>query len=311
MSQLFLGIDTSNYTTSVAITDNSGKIMSDERRLLDVKDGARGLRQSDALFLHIKNLPFLIESLGCDFKSISAVGASFAPRKVEGSYMPVFLGGTGAGKMIARALSVPYFEFSHQEGHIKAGLYMQSLEDEEFYSVHMSGGTTEILRVVRDSAGFNAEIVGKTLDISAGQLIDRIGVKLGFSFPCGKEMDKLCAESSDIKPPSVCVRGSDINFSGTETHFMRLIDSGADSAQISYLAFSAVAEALLKAIFHVNKTYGRKKVLFVGGVASNTLIRGQIEKALGNDAYFAQREYSTDNAVGISLLTGEMYKRGL
>lgn len=311
MSRMFLGIDTSNYTTSVAITDEYGNIISDKRRLLDVKEGERGLRQSDALFLHIKNLPNLFDSIEIDMKNIYAVGASYAPRNVEGSYMPVFLGGTGAGRMIAKSLSVPYYEFSHQEGHIRAGLYQKNNDANEFYSLHMSGGTTEILKVIKDGDGFKTDIVGKTLDISAGQLIDRVGVKLGLSFPCGKALDELCTGESDIKVPSVCVKGSEINFSGTETHFLRLIESGAPAGEIAYLVFSAVADALIKSVLHVFKEFGRRCILFVGGVASNTLIRNKIENALGSDALFALREYSTDNAVGISLLTGEAFMRSL
>ena len=311
MSQTFLGIDTSNYTTSISITDSCGNILSDKRRLLDVKEGARGLRQSDALFLHIKNLPELIESLECDLSGVSAVGASYAPRNVEGSYMPVFLGGAGAGKMIAKTLNVPYYEFSHQEGHIKAGLFSQDIDEDEFYSVHMSGGTTEILKVKKKEARFDASIAGRTLDISAGQLIDRIGVRLGFSFPCGKALDEICAKSSDVALPKVCVKGAEINFSGTETHFFRLIEKGVPAEEIAYLAFSAIAEALLKALLNVFETNGKKKVLFVGGVASNMLIRERLKEKLEENAYFARRDYSTDNAVGISLLAGEMHKRGL
>ena len=311
MNHLFLGIDTSNYTTSISVTDSCGNVLSDKRRLLDVKEGARGLRQSDALFLHIKNLPELIEMIDFDLKDISAVGASYAPRNVEGSYMPVFLGGMGMGRAVAKTLGVPYYEFSHQEGHIKAGLFMQDIEDDEFYSVHMSGGTTEILKVTRNGARFDAEIVGKTLDISAGQLIDRIGVKLGFGFPCGKALDEICADSSDMKIPSVCVKGAEINFSGTETHFLRLIDSGAPADEIAYLAFSAVAKTLIKAISYVFDNYGRKKILFVGGVASNSLIRNMLKDKFENSAFFAKCEYSTDNAVGISLLTKELYERGI
>jgi len=311
MSHLFLGIDTSNYTTSAAVTDGNGLILSDKRKLLRVKEGERGLRQSDALFLHIKNMPELIETLDVDMKNICAVGASFAPRNIPGSYMPVFLGGSGAGKMIAKALSVPYFEFSHQEGHLRAGLYQQNCDDSEFYSVHMSGGTTEILKVEKHGIGFKTEIVGKTLDISVGQLIDRTGVRLGLAFPCGKALDEICSDGSDVKIPPVCVKGSEMNFSGTETQFLRLIESGVPAPEIAYLVFSSVAEALIKSILNVFNEYGRKHVLFVGGVASNSLIRNKIENALTSDAFFSMREYSTDNAVGISLLTGEAFKRGL
>lgn len=311
MHYVFLGIDTSNYTTSISVTDSCGNVLSDKRRLLDVKEGARGLRQSDALFLHIKNLPELLEEIELNFGEIAAVGASFAPRNVEGSYMPVFLGGTGAGRMIAKTLGVPYYEFSHQEGHIKAGLYTQNLNDEEFYAVHMSGGTTEILEIKRNDGRFKTQIVGKTLDISAGQLIDRIGVKLGYSFPCGKALNEICLQDSDIKIPSVCVKGADINFSGTETHFFRLIDSGVTAGEIAYLTFSAIAKTLIKAISYVFEVYGKKKVLFVGGVASNSLIRNNLKSQFGENAFFADCKYSTDNAVGISLMTKEAFERGL
>lgn len=307
MTPAFLGIDTSNYTTSIAITDACGNILADTRKLLDVKKGMRGLRQSDALFLHIKNLPDLYKNI--DFKSfqICAVGASYAPRNVEGSYMPVFLGGTGMGKVISKTLNVPYYEFSHQEGHIKAGIFSTSIDDDDFYSIHMSGGTTEILSVQKNGSRYNAEIVGKTLDISAGQLIDRVGVKLGFDFPCGKALDEICADTSSTSAPSVCVKGSEINFSGTETHFLRMIDSEVAPSEIAHLVFSSVANALSRALDHVFKTHGRKKVLFVGGVASNRLIKSIITDKFKDDAFFCSPAYSTDNAVGISLMTGEFY----
>jgi len=307
MNNTFLGIDTSNYTTSISVTDSSGSVICDIRRLLDVKEGARGLRQSDALFLHTKNLPDLFEECGFDLKNISAVGASYAPRNVEGSYMPVFLGGTGAGRIVAKTLGVPYYEFSHQEGHIRAGVLSTGLSDDEFYSVHMSGGTTEILNVKKNGIRYDAEIVGKTLDISAGQLIDRVGVKLGFGFPCGKALDKICAKASEYKVPSVCVKGAEINFSGTETHFLNMIDKGTPAEDIAFLVFSAISSTLSKALLYVFETYGRKKVLLVGGVASNTLIRKTVTEKLGDGIFFCAPQYSTDNAVGISLLTGEYY----
>ena len=304
---LFLGVDTSNYTTSISVTDEDKNVVCDIRRLLDVKEGARGLRQSDALFLHIKNLPELFESCEIDLKQISAVGVSAVPRNVDGSYMPVFLGGTGAARMIAKTLGVPCFEFSHQEGHIKAGLFSSGLIENEFYAVHISGGTTEILDVKKTDARYRADIVGKTLDISAGQLIDRIGVKLGMSFPCGKALDEICTPHTDLKKAPVCVKGAEINFSGTETHFLKIIEKGEKAGDVANLVFSAVADGLYKATSHVFKVYGRKKVLFVGGVASNSLIKSVLCEKFGQDVLFCSPKYSTDNAVGISLMTGEVY----
>lgn len=308
MSSFFLGIDTSNYTTSIAICDENGNIVFDKRRLLTVKQGMRGLRQSDALFLHIKNLPELFEEIDFDFKKICAVGASVSPRRVEGSYMPVFLGGYETARIFAKTHDVPLYEFSHQEGHIRAGIFScGGMDDDEFYAVHISGGTTEILSVMRDGIRFETEIVGKTLDISAGQLIDRIGVYMGLSFPCGRELEKNCNPDCKLPALPVCVKGCDIHLSGTETKAQRIADDGAALGDMAYLLFGAVADSLCKALLNVYRTHGEKKILFVGGVASNKIIKEKITDKFGQKALFCLPNYSTDNATGIAHMTGDYY----
>ena len=94
-----LGIDTSNYKTSIAVIDHKKHIICDLRRFLTVKQGERGLRQSDALFQHIQNLPELMEEMRRMFDGrIDADACSFRPRPEAGSYMPVFLAGSGFAK---------------------------------------------------------------------------------------------------------------------------------------------------------------------------------------------------------------------
>ena len=113
---MVLGIDTSNYTTSLALVDHR-KIISDKRKLLTVKEGERGLRQQEALFQHVSDLPVLFSELMEDIgdRKIEAVACSVRPRPVDGSYMPVFMAGKSFAEVIASALKIPVYEFSHQE----------------------------------------------------------------------------------------------------------------------------------------------------------------------------------------------------
>ena len=301
-----LGFDTSNYTTSVAICGEN-EIRS-ARRLLTVRQGERGLRQSDALFQHVKQIPVIIKEAG-DMKDISAVGVSSRPRSVEGSYMPVFLAGEMAAETAAAVLGVPLYRFSHQDGHIMAGIHSADaygLLDEEFLSVHLSGGTTEIVRTCFNGSGFDTEIVGGTKDISAGQVIDRTGVRLGMQFPCGKEMDMISRTAeTEIKLP-VSVKEGFFNFSGLET---KAATAGCDVPVLARSVFSAISKTLTLALRFCCDSYNINKILFVGGVASNGYIRDSICNEFGDNGFFASPEMSTDNACGIALLTRLVHSR--
>ena len=306
---LYFGADTSNYTTSFALAGDSDKMV---RRILDVAEGQRGIRQSDGVFAHIKNAPALLEELseGVDFGAVKAVGVSTRPRSVEGSYMPVFLAGETIASSVATALGVPLYRFSHQDGHIMAGLLSAKREDlleREFYSVHLSGGTFEILKAHYDGNIFPSEIVGGTKDISAGQLIDRIGVKCGIKFPCGKEISRLAEEYRDSKPNlkgdskiklSVSEKDGYINFSGAETQGLKLAET-EDVGLISYALIEVVGKSLIKAL----KSVGAKEVLLVGGVASSRPLKEYLLSSCDIDFCFADAEYASDNAWGIAKLT--------
>ncbi len=305
---IFLGIDTSCYTTSIAAVDGSGQIISDKRTVLTVKKGMRGLRQSDALFLHTKNLPELVEQAAIDWNEVAAVGVSDAPRRLADSYMPVFLAGLSTARSLAAALGVPCLRFSHQEGHLRAGLH--AIDDgfpDEFYAVHLSGGTTELLSVVRDGARFHAEIIGGTKDISAGQLIDRVGVQLGLPFPSGKALEQLSKpEDAGIRLP-VNTDGAYLNLSGLEAACFRLIEQGISPAGLAYALFKTIAAVLAKVLQSAVFQYGKKPILIAGGVAANQIIREALCGLFENDIHFASPVYSTDNAVGTALLTKEGY----
>ena len=305
---IFLGIDTSNYTTSVcAVSDSS---VTSRRRILDVRSGERGIRQSKGVFQHMKSFPELLESLSeeVDMRSAAAVGVSTRPRSAEGSYMPVFLAGQGYARTIAAALGVPVFEYSHQDGHIMAGVCScgcYELLEGAFISVHLSGGTTEILRTQYNGHGFDVQIIGGSRDISAGQFIDRVGVALGLDFPAGVHMERLADKTSGRVSLPVKTDGAWMNFSGVETKAQGLVGS-ADNAALARGVIFEIRRALMRTITAAMKETDIDRVLVVGGVASNAMIREGL-CSLPGAVCFASREFSTDNAMGIAELVRYEY----
>ena len=150
MSRYTLGVDTSNYATSLAVFDTAGEVVCAKKRFLPVKAGQLGLRQSDALFHHTAALPEMLQELAQEFDltKIDAVGVSQKPRPVEGSYMPCFLAGVSAATAFAAARDIPLIHTTHQQGHAAAALYAakgEALFSQKVLLFHISGGTTDLL----------------------------------------------------------------------------------------------------------------------------------------------------------------------
>lgn len=299
-NKCILGIDTSNYRTSVALVDTDNNIISSKRELLEVKKGERGLQQSVALFQHIKKLPILIDSLNLSNYEIVAVACSSRPRSVEGSYMPVFLAGETVAKSIASALGVPLYEFSHQDGHIAAA--NMGLSIDRYIGFHFSGGTTECLLCENDSY----ELVGGSLDLAIGQVIDRVGVKLGLPFPAGPYLDEMIRENDiELSITPVKVKDGYFNLSGLETQLMRFIENGTPSEEIAKATFDEIVRLINKVIDKLHDKYGVNDFVFAGGVSSSQYIRKHIDNKYR--LHFVPEALSGDNAVGIALLGGKEY----
>lgn len=299
-----LGLDTSNYTTSAAVFD--GQMGTNLGCLLDVRPGELGLRQSEALFQHVKRLPSLLEQLAESGRltDIRAVGASTRPRAVEGSYMPCFLAGASQGRGIAAALGAPFYGCSHQQGHLAAAAWSAGrleLLDAPFLAWHLSGGTTELLLVRPEGVSVAAEMIGGTSDLSAGQLIDRTGVLLGLQFPAGKALDELSAQTDGSRMPYVKLNSLIFSLSGMENQVKALAEQGESPANIARFALDVITGVVLEATREAQRQYPGLPVLFSGGVASNTLLREKMTSACS--AVFAQPSYSTDNAMGVAILT--------
>lgn len=303
---VYLGIDTSNYTTSAAIFSADGIIQ--EKKLLPVAEGKCGLRQSDAVFHHTAQLPQIIEKLSelADMNGISAVGASFTPRSVEGSYMPCFNVGSGFARSLAAVMKIPVYAFSHQQGHIAAAVYScgeKSLFEKKHLAFHVSGGTTEAIIVThKKDKIISTELVGKTLDLNAGQLIDRVGVMLGLKFPCGAKLERLALSFSGKIKAKPVVKGYDCCISGVQNICENMYRQGTQNEEIAAYVLKYIENTLLLMTENIFEKYGKMPVLFSGGVMSNSIIRKNITEKLGN-AYFAKPEFSSDNAAGIAILT--------
>lgn len=297
-----IGIDTSNYTTSVAFFDGTGG--ENCSKLLPVKPGELGLRQSDAVFAHIKSLPELSGRLFSHIgkSPITAVGVSTRPRAVEGSYMPCFLVGLSHAKLLSDALHVPLVEVSHQQGHVAASLWSAGhleLMDEPHLAWHLSGGTTELLLVEPEGKLVKCTKIGGTTDISAGQLIDRTGQLLGLPFPSGKHLDALSREAAGKDFFRVKCKDMTFSFSGMQNKVQQYFEANGDPAETAAYALRCVAYGVFYATQQALKAYPGLPVVFSGGVASNTLLRQVLEPL---NPIFAQPQYSTDNAMGVAVL---------
>lgn len=304
----YVGIDTSNYTTSLAVANEAGAVVANLKMPLPVKEGGCGLRQSEAVFAHVKNLPQLMPRLAEVLKGyrVQAVGVSTRPRDAEGSYMPCFLTGEVAAQSLSAGLNVPVYGFSHQSGHLMAALYSsgatEALRGKDFGAFHVSGGTTEMLLVHPNGCDFTVELLGGSADLHAGQAVDRIGVALGLSFPCGPALEKLAlTNTKKIPKPRICVKGGTCHLSGLENLATGLYRESGDAALTAAYTLRFIGDTLQKMSLWLRETHGELPILFSGGVMSNRIIAAELTKALGN-VYFAEPAFSADNAAGVALL---------
>ncbi|MBE6748634.1 MAG: peptidase M22 [Ruminococcaceae bacterium] len=300
---IFLGIDTSNYTTSVALIDSCSNVIS-KKRLLPVKKGERGIRQSDAVFHHTKAYPELIKDL---FSGVSetpnAIGVSFAPTTEKGSYMPCFLVGESFAEALADVLNIPLFKFSHQQGHIAAALYSVNrlaLLQEKFIAFHVSGGTTDAVLCENENDELKITPISSSNDLKAGQAVDRIGVKMGLQFPCGKELEKLALKSEKIYKNKIKLYDGDCSLSGLENKCLKMLESGEAYEDVSKFLLTYIADTLCAMVEEIFRKYGELPLVFAGGVMSNTIIKEIVTSRYS--AHFAQPEFSCDNAAGIAVL---------
>ena len=308
--KLSLGIDTSNYKTSVAVVDENGQVLFNYQQFLNVKKGERGLRQSEAFFQHVQSLPDVLQDVLSQKEireHIGAVSVSTRPRPVEGSYMPVFTAGHGFAKAVSAALDVPLFLFSHQEGHIEAIRFYSELRHvSPIICFHFSGGTTEAVLLDEERGLFN--IVGGSKDIAYGQVLDRVGVALGLDFPCGEALDKIAVSSMghrNILTP-IKVKDGYVNLSGIESQCQRNLEE-YDRMELVDALFDRLSQSIMKMTLQLSDKYHIKNFIYAGGVSCSQYMRNYLVENLYRDLniVFGKPQMSSDNAIGIALLGGQ------
>lgn len=304
-----LGIDTSNYTTSCAWYDTCTNSIIQKKQLLPVAEGQAGLRQSDAVFHHTRQLPDMIaqlaEALGGEPLQPDAIGVSVSPRPEDGSYMPCFLAGKGAARMLAVSHGIPLFETSHQTGHILAALYSADClfwlnpQAPAFLAFHVSGGTTDCVRCTPDPAQIlRIEPVSASLDLKAGQAIDRVGLTLGLRFPCGQALEQLALQSDSKAHMQVKLRNGCCSLSGLQNQCEQMLKRGEAAPDIARYCLNSVA-AVIRAMTKA-AAEPHSRVLYAGGVMSDRLIQNQL-RTLPCESAFAEPSFSCDNAAGVAI----------
>lgn len=314
MSRIVIGLDTSCYTTSAAAVTVDGRVLASCRKLLPVKAGERGLRQSEAVFIHVRQLPERLEELAkaTQGHQIVAVCASRQPRDEEESYMPVFQVGDAQARGLAAMLGVPCFASTHQRGHVAAAMVDSGATPGDVLAVHLSGGTTELLSL----RGDELKLLGGTLDLHAGQLVDRVGVALGLPFPAGPHLEKLavCGESAALLPANMADGDLHCHFSGAETQVQRWIrQSTLPRENIAREVYDLLARTVSRMILAGAAQTGIRQVLIAGGVASSALFRQMVTERIHKKdrtfrVCFGKPEYSGDNAVGVALIGARKYR---
>ncbi len=300
---LYLGIDTSNYTTSAALYDSEQNLIVQAKKLLPVKPGEKGLRQSDAVFHHTVQLPEILSQLDIPQNALAGIGVSVRPRNAEGSYMPCFLCGEGTAQMLGQVLHIPVYRTSHQVGHILAALYSAdclSWVERTFIAFHVSGGTTDCVLCEPDADELmHITPLGSSLDLKAGQAVDRVGLMLGLDFPCGIALEQLAMQSEKKFRYKPTMKGMDCCLSGLENQCAAAIKNGEPPCDVAKRCLCAISDVILEMTNHVRAEKGSYPIVYAGGVMSDFLIQQRLQCV--PDAVFAKPAFSCDNAAGTAI----------
>ena len=305
---IYLGVDTSNNATSAALYDSAARtLLGHQKLMLPVAKGALGLRQSDAVFSHIKNLPAVFEALFqvSGVRHIDAVGVSSRPRTLEGSYMPCFLAGVASATAVAASHGAPLYAFSHQQGHVMAALYGCGLafEDElDFTAFHVSGGTTDGLYCALAGKELRIEQAATSLDLFAGQAVDRTGALLGFDFPSGPQLSALAETSGSPQFMKPVLKGRDCCLSGLQNKCEKLFADGAAPQDIARYCLLSVGETVAAMCDRMLADRPQQPLVFAGGVLSSSVIRRQLSARFPSARFCEPAWLSADNAAGIAVL---------
>ncbi|MDG7010518.1 MAG: tRNA (adenosine(37)-N6)-threonylcarbamoyltransferase complex transferase subunit TsaD [Nitrososphaerota archaeon] len=306
MSRYILGVESTAHTFSVSIVSSEGKILSNAKSVYKPPEGS-GIHPFEASLSHLASAaPVLSEATGASgvgMRDISAVAYAKGP-----GLGPCLRVGAVVARTVASSLGVPLVPVNHAVGHIELGCMLTGVRDPVVLLV--SGGHTMIIAY----AGGRWRILGESLDLTLGQLLDQFGRHHGLASPCGRAIEEAAAGSSSYLRLPYSVKGNDVSFSGLLTASKKLLDAGKSFSDVSYsiqeTAFAMVTEVTERALAFT----GKREVIIVGGVAANRrLSRMMSTMSARHSARLAAAplEYSGDCGAQIAWTGWLAYKSGV
>ena len=273
MRSYILGVESTAHTFSASVVSSDGKILSNTKSIYKPPEGS-GIHPFEASLNHLAAAPKVVsdalKTSGIPMSRLSAVAYAMGP-----GLGPCLRVGGVVARTLATSLGVPIVPVNHAVGHIELGCLLTGSKDPVVLLV--SGGHTMILAY---SAG-RWRVLGESLDLTLGQLLDQFGRHHGLASPCGGAIEEAAAGSSNYLRLPYTVKGNDVSFSGLLTASKSLLDRGNSFSDVSYsvqeTAFAMVTEVTERALAFT----GKKEVMIVGGVAANKRLSGMMGDMAG------------------------------
>ena len=281
-----LAFESSCDETAVSVVEDGRKILSDAiASQADLHALYGGVVPEIASRMHVEAIAGLTEQAlkeaGCTREDIDAVAVTYAPGLIG-----AVLVGLSFAKSMAFSLGVPLIPVHHIRGHIAANYLAFPELEPPFLALAISGGNTMIVDV-RDYT--DMVILGATRDDAAGECFDKAARVLGLPYPGGKPMDELAQRSKGgvYKLPHSNVDGAplDMSFSGLKTavvnlaHHAEQVGEELDGPALARDFAQAVSDTLVPRVMQAARETGRTSIVAAGGVAANSIIRGDLERA--------------------------------
>jgi N6-L-threonylcarbamoyladenine synthase len=304
MDKWTLGIESTAHTLSFGLVDPNGIPFPSCSDTVSPDEG--GIHPREAADHHKEVAPVLLEKVllqnELDISDIGAVSYSQGP-----GLAPCLRVGAAIARGISSRLGIPLIGVNHCVAHIEIGRDQCGCIDPVL--LYVSGGNTQVIARLEG----RYRVLGETLDIGIGNMLDKFARTQGIPFPGGPVIEKLAAQWLAENPnPSMdglelpyAVRGMDLAFSGVMTAAQRLLDSGKSLGAVCWSlqehAFSACVEVAERAMAHTGKT----ELLLGGGVACNMRLRKMCELMADEResiSFAPPRMYCIDNGTMIAKL---------
>jgi N6-L-threonylcarbamoyladenine synthase len=261
MKRYILGVESTAHTFSVSVVSSDGEILSNTKSVYTPPEGS-GIHPFEASRSHLVAAPRVlaeaVSTSGLPLNHISAVSYAMGP-----GLGPCLRVGAVVARTLAASLRVPLVPVNHAVGHIELGCLLTDAKDPVVLLV--SGGHTMIIAY----SGGRWRVLGESLDLTLGQLLDQFGRHHGLSSPCGKAIEDAASMSTNYLKLPYSVKGNDVSYSGLLTASKLLLDRGSSFSDVSYsiqeTAFAMVTEVTERALAFT----GKAEVMIVGGVAAN------------------------------------------